>query len=64
MSDKGSELVSRVFHHVHPPIANTFQIQKNHIDMIKFASADDSTYSTVLGRLTMLVDDITKSNCA
>jgi len=58
---KESEMVNRFSAQLYIPTEQRVPVEENHTNMIKFASAEDRTYRTVVRYLKEWVDSITES---
>jgi hypothetical protein len=58
---KESEMVNRFSAQLFIPYEQRVPVEENHTNMVKFASAEDRTYQTVVGYLKEWVDSITES---
>ncbi|KAF8252006.1 hypothetical protein K440DRAFT_578369, partial [Wilcoxina mikolae CBS 423.85] len=61
---KESEMVSRFSTQLYVPTEQRVPVEENHSNMVKFASAEDRTYRTVLRYVKGWVDSLTESYAA
>ncbi|KAF8544651.1 hypothetical protein BDD12DRAFT_906355 [Trichophaea hybrida] len=61
---KESEMVNRFSAQLYIPTEQRVPVEENHTNMVKFASAEDRTYRTVVRYMKVWVDNITESNAA
>jgi len=56
-----SEMVNRFSAQLYIPTEERVPVEENHTNMVKFASAEDRTYQTVVRHLKKWVDNIIES---